>query len=79
MGALGLVMLAAGAVIYFAVDATVQGLDLAMLGVILMIIGAIGVLAGLATGSFGRFGYRSTTTRAVSEDGRVITEEQHVA
>lgn len=75
MGALGLVLLAVGAVVYFAVDATVQGVDLAMLGVILMIVGALGVIAGVATG---RFGYRARTTRAVSPDGRVVTEDQHV-
>ncbi len=79
MGALGLVMLAAGAVIYFAVDATVSGVNLAALGVILMVIGALGVVAGLATGSFARFGYRARTTRSVSPDGRTVVEEQRVA
>jgi len=74
------VMLAAGAVIYFAVDTTVQGLDLAALGIILMVVGALGVIAGLATGSFARFGTRrAQTTRTVSADGRVMTEDQRVS
>jgi hypothetical protein len=40
-------LIAVGAVLAFAVDATVSGLDLDAVGVILMIVGAIGLLASL--------------------------------
>ena len=37
-------LLALGAILTFAVEATVEGLDIATVGVILMIVGAIGLL-----------------------------------
>jgi hypothetical protein len=40
-------LIALGAVLTFAVDATVSGLDLDVVGIILMIAGAIGVLMSL--------------------------------
>ncbi|MDP8986744.1 MAG: DUF6458 family protein [Actinomycetota bacterium] len=40
-------LLAVGAILAFAVDLTVQGLDLDTVGVILMIVGAIGLLVSL--------------------------------
>ena len=40
-------LLAVGAILAFAVEATVEGLDIAMVGVILMIVGAIGLLFSL--------------------------------
>lgn len=40
-------LLAVGAILAFAVDLTVQGLDLDTVGVILMVVGAIGLLVSL--------------------------------
>lgn len=40
-------LIALGAILAFAVDATVQGLDLTAVGVILMIAGALGVIVSL--------------------------------
>ena len=40
-------LLALGAILTFAVEATVEGLDIATVGVILMIVGAIGLLFSL--------------------------------
>lgn len=40
-------LLAVGAILTWAVDATVQGLDLEVVGVILMIVGALGLLFSL--------------------------------
>ena len=37
-------LLAVGAILTFAVDATVSGLDIAVVGIILMICGAVGLL-----------------------------------
>lgn len=41
-------LIAAGAVLTFAVNATFSGIDIATVGVILMIVGAIGLLVDLA-------------------------------
>ena len=42
-----ILLLAIGAVITFAVDVTVSGLDLSAVGVILMIVGGLGLLISL--------------------------------
>jgi len=43
----GIFFLAVGAVLAFAVDASVQGVDIQTVGVILMIVGALGVVVDL--------------------------------
>lgn len=43
----GIFLLAVGAVLAFAVDATVSGLDIQTVGVILMIVGALGIVVDL--------------------------------
>ena len=43
----GVFFLAVGAILAFAVDATVSGIDLPTVGVILMIVGALGVVLDL--------------------------------
>jgi hypothetical protein len=40
-------LIAVGAILYFAVDATVSGLDIATVGVILMICGVLGLVISL--------------------------------
>jgi Domain of unknown function (DUF6458) len=42
-----LILIAAGAILAFAVNATVSGLDINTIGYILMIVGAIGLLLSL--------------------------------
>jgi hypothetical protein len=44
---ISLVLLAAGAILVWAVDATVSGVDLVTIGWILLIVGAVGVLLSL--------------------------------
>ena len=46
-----LFLLALGAILYFAVSASVSGISLATVGLILMIVGAIGLLVSLLMGS----------------------------
>ena len=46
----GLVAVAVGAVLYFAVTATVSGIDINVVGVILMAVGAIGGLSAVIWG-----------------------------
>jgi hypothetical protein len=58
-------LLAIGAILAFAVDVTVSGLDLATIGVILMIVGAIGLVTSMAI--FGRSGFGGRRT-VVTDD-----------
>jgi hypothetical protein len=44
----GIFLIAVGAVLAFAVNATVSGVDIVTIGVILMIVGAIGLFVDLA-------------------------------
>ena len=64
-------LLAVGAILAFAVDLTVSGLDLATVGVILMIVGAIGLVASMLI--FGRdsVGRRTVVTDSYVEDDLV--------
>jgi hypothetical protein len=61
-------LLAIGAILAFAVDLSVSGLDLATVGVILMIVGAIGLVTSMLI--FGRdsVGRRSVVTDSYVED-----------
>jgi hypothetical protein len=65
-----IVLIAVGAILAFAVNATVSGLEIQTVGWILMIVGAIGLIASMAFwGSWG--GFRSTrTTRVERSDYR---------
>jgi beta-lactamase regulating signal transducer with metallopeptidase domain len=42
-----LFLVAIGAILYFAVDATISGLEIATVGVILMVVGVVGLLISL--------------------------------
>ena len=68
---LSLLLVAVGAVLYWAVDVSTSGVDLNTVGVILMIVGGAGLLLSLAFwstwGGFG--GYRRDT---VVRDERVV-------
>jgi hypothetical protein len=46
---LSLILLAAGAVLTWAVNATVSGVDIKVVGVILMVVGALGIILSLVT------------------------------
>jgi Domain of unknown function (DUF6458) len=65
-------LIAVGAILAFAVNATVSGIDLVTVGWVLMIVGAIGLLVSMAFWSrWGGFGGRRTTI--VEDDrGRVL-------
>ncbi len=56
-------LFAVGAILTFAVNATVSGLDLATVGVILMVAGAVGLIMTMLV-----FGRRGGTTETVVED-----------
>jgi uncharacterized protein DUF6458 len=59
-----LFLIAAGAILYFAVDATISGLEIATVGIILMVIGVVGLLISLfMIGSARRDGRTTTVVR----------------
>ena len=62
-------LLAIGAILTFAVEASISGLDINVVGIILMISGAIGLLLTMLV-----FGRRDTT---VAQD-RVVTRDRDV-
>lgn len=60
-------LLAVGAVLAFAVHAFARGVDIQAIGYILMVVGAIGLLAAMAIGGVGQWGGMRRTT--VVDDG----------
>ena len=62
---------AIGAILAFAVDASISGLDIQVIGIILMVCGALGLVLTMLV-----FGRRDRTV-GVTED-RVVTRERDV-
>ena len=63
-----LFLLAAGAILTFAVEVDVQGFNLDAVGVILMIVGGIGLIASMIFwNSWGGFGGYSRRRRVIEE------------
>jgi len=63
-----LILIAAGAILKWAVTATASGVNLGTVGVVLMVVGAIGLVLSLAFwSSWGGFGSRTNAT-VVRED-----------
>ncbi len=64
-------LLAVGAILAFAVDVTVSGLNLNTVGVILMIVGALGLLiSALFLSSFSPYGARRADREIVVREER---------
>lgn len=76
MGALSVLLIAGGAVLTFAVADQVDGVDLSIVGIILMAVGVIGLFASLMRGS-GRTHVR--TERTVTDDGRTVVEDRQAS
>jgi hypothetical protein len=74
MGALSILLIAAGAVLTFAVTTAADGVNLDTVGIILMVVGGLGLLVSLMRGSM--MGFSSTRERHVSPDGRTIVESE---
>ena len=74
MGVTGsLVLLALGAILAFAVNVTTEGFDLNTIGVILMIVGALGlVLSMIFWSSWGGFNNNRGSTTVVERDREVL-------
>ena len=74
MGALSVLLIAAGAILTFAVEKTADGINLDAVGIILMVVGAVGLVAAVARGSM--LGFSTTRKRQVSPDGRTVIEKE---
>ncbi len=77
----GIILIVAGAIAAFAVDAAVEGVDLQTLGYILMAGGGLALLAAAIKGAgFMSMGNtKMHTERHMSEDGRHYVEETETA
>jgi hypothetical protein len=75
--ALGIFLIVAGAVLTFAIDDTVESVDLEMIGWILMGGGAVSLLVAAIVGAGWMASSRSrfVTERHMSDDGRHYVEE----
>jgi hypothetical protein len=70
---LSLILAAAGAVLLWAVDATVAGLNIHTVGVILLVVGIVGFVTSLFfLSTWGGFGARDTNTTVVHD--RVVEQ-----
>lgn len=79
--ALGITLVIAGAIITFAIDAQVDGADIAAIGWILMAGGAFAIIAGAIRGaSFMTMGNkRIQHERHVSDDGQHVVEQSKIS
>lgn len=75
---ISLLLLAAGAILKFAVTASFPNVNLEIVGVILMVIGALGIILSLIYWStWGGFGRRRTVVEPVSQE-RVVRTDRDV-
>lgn len=76
---LGIILIVAGAIITFAVDAAAEGVDLRALGYILMAGGGLSLLAAAIQGAgwMSMSSNKMHTERHMSSDGRHYVEETH--
>jgi hypothetical protein len=67
-----LILIAAGAILTWAVNTTVSGIEINTIGVILMVVGAIGlVMSMMFWSSWGGAGARRSTTTYVDDGPRI--------
>ena len=81
----GLLLIAAGAILAFAVEAEVSGIDVQVIGWILMIVGVVGILLDLLLWQSWRPGYRraeyvegAPVRRRYWPGRRTVVEEEDV-
>jgi len=58
-----LFLIAVGAILYFAVDASISGLEITTVGIILMVVGVVGLLISLFMVASARRNGRTTVVR----------------
>ena len=74
MGVLSVLLIAAGAVMRFALKTDSDDVNLHTVGMILMVVGGIGLLVSLLRGSW--TGFTTTRERHVSPDGSTVVERE---
>ena len=74
MGALSILLIAAGAIMTWAVTDNTTGFDIHTIGIILLVVGIVGLIASLVRGSF--MGFSTSRERHVSTDGRTVVESE---
>ena len=73
----GIFLLAVGAILAFAVEAEAEGVNLETVGVILMVVGALGIVLSLVFwGSWGAAGVRRTRVTSDRVGDRVVEERR---
>jgi hypothetical protein len=77
IGALSVLLIAAGAVLTFAVERQADGINLDAVGMILMVVGGIGLIASVMRGSM--LGFNATRRRRVFPDGRTVVEQDRMS
>ena len=77
MGALSILLIAAGAILTWAVQDNSTGFDLHTIGIILLVVGIVGLIASLARGTM--MGFRSVRESHDSGDGRTVVETECTA
>jgi uncharacterized protein DUF6458 len=77
MGALSILLIAAGAIMAWAVKDTSSGFDIHMIGIILLVVGIVGLIVSLARGSW--LGFTSRRESHVSNDGRTVVESERTS
>jgi hypothetical protein len=72
-------LIALGAILRFAVTASVEGVNIQIIGIILMVVGVIGaVLSLIFWSSWGGFGgSRRSSRRVTRDDGGVVREDRY--
>ena len=73
-----LFLIAVGAILTWAVHYTVSGVDINTVGVILMIVGAVGLVLSLLIWRGGPWGARRTTVERRGTGDRVVREDEYV-
>ncbi len=73
MAALSVFFMALGAIVWFALDVDVDGVNLDVVGFVLLSVGLIGLIVHLVR----RPGIHSHSETLVSPDGRHVVEEHH--
>ena len=77
MGVLSILLVAAGAIMAWAVKDTSNSFDVHMVGIILLVVGIVGFVASLARGTL--VGFHSTRESHVSSDGRTVVESERTS
>jgi Domain of unknown function (DUF6458) len=73
---LSILLIAVGAVLAWAVDAEVSGIDVQAAGVILVVVGAIGLVVSLAFwSSWGGFGHRDAGSASGGQNTTIVERD----